>query len=136
MSRDGSSFFAFSSALLLKEVTILMVRLASGEIIGAFAKQGFTTEKSGGKSTGDAFVFCFSGKFEFSCYQWSRAVPFFCSTSESGVIVGGGSYAAIWLDGNLLRGFSEKCTAFNSPPLVAKSPFQVMELEVWQISII
>jgi hypothetical protein len=134
MSRDGSSFLAFSNALLLKEATILMIRLTSGEIIGAFTKQGFTQEKSRGTSTGEAFVFSFSETFEFSCHQWSRAVPFFCSASDSAVIVGGGSYAAIWMDGNLLRGFSEKCTAFNSPPLVSKSPFQVVELEIWQVS--
>ena len=129
ISKDGSSYTSMSQALRRKRSVLLLIRTSDGEKIGAFAPNGFSVGDTKVNSNGEAFVFTFTPSF--TRYKWARTSEFFISLSQEELMVGGCGSAAIWIDGLFLNGFSERCNAFNSPPLTATPQFRVSELELW-----
>ncbi|OHT11115.1 TLD family protein [Tritrichomonas foetus] len=131
ISRDGSSFTSFSSAIQKVKCAILLIRTNHGDVIGCFASSGIKINSRQYYSTCDSFVFTFTPTF--TPYRWARTTQFFINATPEDLSIGGSGSAAIWIDGNFLNGFSEKCNAFNSSPLSTKVEFKVNDMEVWEV---
>ena len=130
LSKDGSSFTSFSTKVKGKEHCILLLKTQDGDIFGAFSAAGFSPDKSY-YANGETYVFTFFPSF--AAYKWSKTTTYFVTVSPEELSVGGAGGAAIWIDDKFLNGFSEKCNAFNSPPLASDADFTLVRLEVWYI---
>lgn len=130
LNKDGSSFTQFSKKTKGKENCIILIKTDGGDAIGAYSPAGFGGDREY-YSNGESFVFTFFPAY--ASYKWSKTTQYFISASSEEIAVGGGGGAAIWLDDQFLNGFSEKCNAFNSPPLASSVDFKVIELEIWYV---
>jgi hypothetical protein len=130
-SRDGCSFTAFSSAVRKKPSVLLVFRTHLEEKIGVFLTNEIALNAGHVLGTGDAFVFSFTPRFE--AHRWARTAEFFVAASDRELAVGGGGSAAIWIDGEFLHAFSERCAAFSSPMLTKEPRFDLYEIEAWYI---
>jgi hypothetical protein len=130
-SRDGYSFTAVAGAVRQKDALLMVVMTRANDIIGLFANAGVALERHQVLHNGESFVFTCTPKF--ASYTWSRTTNFQFAMSPEEISVAGGGSAAIWIDDRFLHGFSEKCAAFNSPPLAALPQFEVAEIEMWHI---
>ena len=63
-------------------------------------------------------------------YTWSSSNAFFCFTDGETIVVGGGGHYALTIDRDFLRGSSECCPTFNSPPLASSQDFLLRNLQV------
>lgn len=52
-------------------------------------------------------------------FKWTRANTFFQLSSHEHLAIGGGGHFALWIDGELARGTTAKCSTFDNPPLTA-----------------
>ncbi|OHT07126.1 TLD family protein [Tritrichomonas foetus] len=131
LSQDGASFTAFQSKVKPIKVALLLIRTNYNDIIGGFASHGIMFDARKAYPSGECFVFTFTPSF--NAFKWAHTTNFFFSSTAEEMIVGGGGAAAIWIDHRFLSAFSEKCNAFNSPPLASKVEFKISEIEVWSI---
>jgi hypothetical protein len=132
-SSDGCSFTAFSSAVRKKVGVLLVFKTNLDDKIGVFVTNEIELNRRHVAGTGDAFVFSFTPGF--GMHRWSRSSNFFVTASETELVVGGGGSAAIWVDGQFLHAFSERCPVFNSPMLTSRPQFDVYEMEAWHIGL-
>jgi hypothetical protein len=130
-SCDGCSYTALSSAVRKRIGVLLVLKTSLGDKIGVFVTNEIGLNPRNLPTAGDAFVFSFTAGF--GVYRWSRTAPFFVTANEGELAVGGNGSAAIWIDGELLHAFSERCTVFNSPVLSSHPQFDVYEIEAWHI---
>lgn len=130
LSLDGTSMTAFIQKTRSMKASVLLIKTSTGDIIGAFMSNGILGSQISFTS-GETFVFSYTPSFEK--YQWARTIQYLISVDDNGIIIGGCGAAAIWIDCHLLNAFSEKCSAFNSPPLATKIQFKIIDLEMWEI---
>jgi len=130
LSRDGSSYTQFTHQVKGRDSSVMIIKTHKGDIIGAFSASGFNPETCSVFS-GETFVFTFYPSY--SAFKWAKTTQFYISITSDELMIGGGGGAAIWLDGQFLSSFSEKCNAFNSPPLASSVQFNVVEMEIWEI---
>jgi hypothetical protein len=109
----------------------MLVRTRDGDRFGAFANDGFAGAGAERAPNAEAFVFAFAPAL--AAYRWARSGAFVLAVSAEEITVSGAGAAAIWIDDQRLNGFSERCEAFDSPPLASKPQFQVAELEFWRL---
>ena len=57
------------------------------------------------------------------------------SGSRRGGRGGGGAGYALWLDGNLCSGTSMPCDTFGNSCLASSSKFDILEVELWGLSL-
>lgn len=131
LSTDGSSYNEFLAKTSGKESCIVLIKLDSKAVIGCYSASGFDKKKSY-YSNGETFVFSFYPAFML--YKWSKTVKYFINVDKTCMSIGGGGSAAIYVDDRMLRGFSEKCDAFNNPPLAPTVDFKILNIEVWHIA--
>jgi len=88
--------------------------------------------------SGEAFVFSYgllSGRSSAprpSVYPWTSKNSYFMHSDESGIAMGGGNGGhALFLDSDLLRGFSGPTDTFGNPTLANTLEFVVKDLEIW-----
>lgn len=130
IARDGVNFTSFESNVRRADICLLALKTSVGDRFGAFVSHGFKGSRQYFTS-GESFLFTFVP--EYTTYKWARTGPFFVASSPTEIAIGGGSGAAIWLDGKFLNGFSEGCQPFNSLPLASSVQFKIDDLEVWEI---
>lgn len=130
---DGYSLTTLINRCSSYRRTILLIKTSLGRVFGAFfptAWQRVATARIFYGSA-DSFVFSFALGSP-RVYRWALGnQDFFLATSDQHLCVGGD---AIWLDGDLLRGFTRQSATFQSPPLdgadCEKSTFRCILLEV------
>lgn len=100
---------------------------------GAFLTDGIQIGRgfSGG---GETFVFTFKNLID--AYRWSHQNPNFIYANRRELIIGGSSSSgsAIYIEENLLDGFSDECDTFDSPTLTLKPEFRIRDMEIWHLS--
>ncbi|KAH0800151.1 TLD family protein [Histomonas meleagridis] len=131
LSRDGVSYQALSSTLKRIRSCVILIKTSTGDTIGFFSSNGVSVSSTSSYGSGDSFVFTYTP--QFVCYRWARTAKYFTYYSQDELMCGSSNAAAIYLDRNLMKGFSEKCKAFNSLQLTSKVQFKVIDLEVWGI---
>ena len=119
--------------------TVLVVRDDSGYVFGCFATEAWAANGGGGGAkyygTGETFVFQLVP--QMVAYKWARTNSFFMASSSGYVASGGGGDsggAALYIDGELLRGSSASCETFRSETLSGRPDFNVKALELWHIA--
>ncbi|OHS99747.1 LysM domain containing protein [Tritrichomonas foetus] len=130
LSIDGSSFNGIFNATKYVRSCLMIIKTEKNEKLGAFLPNGLKYS-SRAYGTGEMFVFTFNPTM--TIYKWSQKNTSFISATMSEIMIGGGGGSAIWLDDRLLKGISEKCPTFDSPPLVSGSKFVIEEIEIWDI---
>lgn len=131
LSDDGSSYNEFMTKTRGLDQCVLVMKTDGDSIIGCYSSAGFDPKKAYA-ANGETYVFSFFPSFV--AYRWSKTVNYFVNVDKTNLSIGGGGSAAIWLDDRMLHGFSEKCDAFNNPPLASDVDIKCMNLEVWHIS--
>lgn len=130
LSIDGSSYTTFETNVRNADLTVLLLKISDGSIIGAYVGKGFKTASQqflGGETC------VFSVTPEYNSYPWAKTIAYYISSSRNGISIAGSDSAAIWIDGKFLNGFSEKCLSFNSPSLTSEPMFKISDMEVWEI---
>jgi hypothetical protein len=132
LSTDGSSyatFFQFTDGI---SPALLLVRNGRGDRFGCYSSDGFRNSRQY-YGTGETFVFRMTPAFEM--FGWTKVSEFFVSSCDDEIAVGGGGNSAIWIDRNMLNGFSEACPTFGSPALARERKFKIVDIEVWGIGV-
>lgn len=88
---------------------------------------------------GESFVFKVAPRSQV--WHWSHKDKHFMTSSEDGLIVGGGAIgsdgeggAAIAIDADLLRGCSKRSETYQNGCLASEQNFRVHGIEVWMLS--
>lgn len=108
--------------------TVLLVRDKGGGVFGAFLPAEWKHKANDFYGTGECFVFQLCPSL--AKYTWTGANSMFISSNMSGVVIGGGGKAAIWLDSEFNNGGSGPCSTFDSPCLGSSDLFTCLHLEV------
>ncbi|KAI8148551.1 TLD-domain-containing protein [Fennellomyces sp. T-0311] len=67
-------------------------------------------------------------------YRWTGKNDYLIYSGREYVSVGGGDgRVAIWLNEDLLQGYTEPCATFDNKPLTTRSNFECLALEIWGI---
>jgi len=111
--------------------TVLLVRDKGGGVFGAFLPAEWKHKANDFYGTGECFVFQLCPSL--AKYTWTGANSMFISSNMSGVVIGGGGKAAIWLDSEFNNGGSGPCSTFDSPCLGSSDLFTCLHLEVWAV---
>ena len=136
--RDGTSLSTMYRKSSCVSPTVMVVRDDSGYVFGCFATEAWVANGGGGAKyygTGETFVFQLVP--QMVAYKWARTNSFFMASSSGYVASGGGGEsggAALYIDGELLRGSSSPCETFRSGSLSGKPDFGVKALELWHIA--
>jgi hypothetical protein len=114
-----------------KKMPLLLVILTDDKTrIGVFLPSGLKIVK-GFYGSGETFVFRFAPLIEV--FKWSQKNDLFCTASETEIVIGGGSGAALFINEAMLKGVSTTCETFDSVPLAAKETFGILDLECWHL---
>ena len=131
LSQDGTSYSTLYEKTDGSKSCVMILKTSDGSRLGCFLPQGLKNcERAYGN--GDTFVFNFNP--DLKVYKWSRANDSFTASTKSDILIGAGGGSAIWIDKFMHRGSSTMCETFDSPPLAKKSPFYIMDIEVWDLS--
>jgi LysM repeat protein len=133
LSQDGSSYITFYEKCKNLAPVLLIIKTDQEDRIGAYVSNGFKISKNF-YGSGETFVFTCEPKFE--AYRWQNSNQYFISSSKEDISVGGGGASAIWIDHEFLNAFSEPCPTFNSPSLSKQPRFSILDVEVWQLSLL
>ncbi|ORY03107.1 TLD-domain-containing protein [Basidiobolus meristosporus CBS 931.73] len=117
-----------------KGPSVLVIRDACGSVFGAFVTEHFKPSPSyyGG---GECFLWKLRpdpGHPRVKVYKRTGENEYYMLSENRFIAVGGGNGTfGLWLDGNLDRGFSARCSTFDNEVLATSSAFSCMELEIW-----
>ena len=128
LSKDGCSYQTFFTRTERASPVVMVVVSSDGDKFGCFMSGTFSRSK---KYYGNGEMFVFAMWQKVRVFRASGANTFYACSTESEISIGGGGCSAIWMDGNMLNGFSESCPTFDSPPLVKEERFKVLNVEVW-----
>jgi len=105
--------------------SVLVIKDESNNVFGAFISESW---RRGLFGNGQMFVFSITP--EMKVYKWSQNNSHFMNV-KAGHIAIGGPKCAIWMDGKLRSGLSEKCETFSSDPLPGTTSFKCYGVELW-----
>ncbi|OEH77162.1 hypothetical protein cyc_05553 [Cyclospora cayetanensis] len=132
----GISFQTFFRRVSHSGGCVIAVEDSEGVVFGAFTDEFHKSYKYYGSA--DTFVFTFKGPDgkqpaenpSIHVYTWSSSNAFFCFTDGETIVVGGGGHYALTIDRDFLRGSSQCCPTFNSPPLASSQDFILRNLQI------
>lgn len=133
LSHDGKSYMTFYDKTERKEPIVLILRTSTDERIGAYVSRGLKRSKVY-YGSGETFVFRFTPEYEYFPWKPQNQNQYFVTSTADEISFGGGGACAIWMDGEFLKGMSEKCPTYESPGLCTERDFGVVEVEVWHLS--
>uniref|UniRef100_A0A1A7Z6D4 Nuclear receptor coactivator 7 n=1 Tax=Iconisemion striatum TaxID=60296 RepID=A0A1A7Z6D4_9TELE len=108
---------------------LLLIKDMGDQIFGAFSTHPFRVSEHF-YGTGETFLFSFCPEIEV--YRWTGENSYFVKgNTDSLQMGGGGGHLGLWLDGELYRGTTTKCSTFNNQPLSLQQDFNIRSLEVW-----
>uniref|UniRef100_A0A8C6KMF8 Nuclear receptor coactivator 7 n=1 Tax=Nothobranchius furzeri TaxID=105023 RepID=A0A8C6KMF8_NOTFU len=108
---------------------LLVIKNMDDQIFGAFSTHPFRVSEHF-YGTGETFLFSFCPELEV--YRWTGENSYFVKgNTDSLQMGGGGGHLGLWLDGELYRGTTTKCSTFDNKPLSLQPDFNIRSLEVW-----
>ncbi|KAM9355735.1 LOW QUALITY PROTEIN: nuclear receptor coactivator 7 [Pholidichthys leucotaenia] len=108
---------------------LLVIKDMDHQIFGAFSTHPFRVSEHY-YGTGETFLYSFCP--EIKVYRWAGENSYFVKGNiDSLQMGGGGGQLGLWLDAELYRGTTTKCTTFNNQPLTSQQDFNIHSLEVW-----
>ncbi|XP_051883922.1 MTOR-associated protein MEAK7 isoform X2 [Pristis pectinata] len=136
----GESFSRFSTQILHKGPTLLIVKDSLGYIFGGFASCSWELKP---QFQGDSRCFLFTLSPNLGIYTCTGYNDHYMylnhgqQTMPNGLGMGGQhDYFGLWIDSNYGKGHSKakpRCTTYNSPQLSAKEHFTIDTVEVWMV---
>jgi len=152
IGRDGDSFLTFTESCAPYQQTIVVVKTATGHLLGGFASERWATRGGGSRGrmyygTGQSFVFGnhpavepgldrdLDPSKELTLYDWSGDNDYcqICNVEDKKIAMGGvGDFGLIVKD-DFYRGQTGRCRTFNNPPLTPDpaGQFEIVSLEVY-----
>ncbi|XP_013863006.1 nuclear receptor coactivator 7 isoform X2 [Austrofundulus limnaeus] len=108
---------------------LLIIKDMDDQIFGAFSTHPFRVSEHF-YGTGESFLYSFCP--EIKVYRWTGENSYFVKgNTDSLQMGGGGGHLGLWLDAELYRGTTTKCSTFNNQPLSSQQDFSIRSLEVW-----
>ncbi|XP_017278834.1 nuclear receptor coactivator 7 isoform X2 [Kryptolebias marmoratus] len=108
---------------------LLVIKDMDDQIFGAFSTDPFRVSEHF-YGTGETFLYSFCP--EIKVYRWTGENSYFVKgNTDSLQMGGGGGQLGLWLDAELYRGTTTKCSTFNNQPLSSQQDFSIRSLEVW-----
>ncbi|TMW63741.1 hypothetical protein Poli38472_002682 [Pythium oligandrum] len=127
--RHGWNLLSFYGLLEDKGPTILAIKDSRDQIFGVFSPASW---KHSTDVYGNGRCFVFTLRPHMRVYEWSGLENTFLYGRRNAFFVGGGKKGiALCVELDDLRGFSQACETFDSPPLAHGESFEIENLEVW-----
>uniref|UniRef100_A0A3Q3AIK6 Nuclear receptor coactivator 7b n=1 Tax=Kryptolebias marmoratus TaxID=37003 RepID=A0A3Q3AIK6_KRYMA len=109
-------------------VLLVIKDMDDQQIFGAFSTDPFRVSEHF-YGTGETFLYSFCP--EIKVYRWTGENSYFVKGNTDSLQMGGGGQLGLWLDAELYRGTTTKCSTFNNQPLSSQQDFSIRSLEVW-----
>ncbi|UZJ57139.1 hypothetical protein CBS101457_006459 [Exobasidium rhododendri] len=121
---------------------VLAIKDSNDNIFGAFVNERIRAQSSY-YGSGECFLWKAVGDSEVKTYKWTGCNDYMVLTEAHYLSFGGGDGKyGLWLDGQLEKGVSSKCPAFDNEVLCETDPgskqqgdFECITLEVWACGI-
>jgi len=125
---DGYNLITLLNRCEQRSPLLLILKTKKDRVFGAYLSSGLErSQKFYG--TGEMFVFTLLP--EASAHFWTNKNDLHIMVSDQ-IEIGSGGGCALWIDGELLRGSSEKCETYDSEPLNGpEKNFEIVAVEVW-----
>jgi len=145
----GCSLTTFFSRVEQHEPTLMLLKVTTGEIFGAYCSSAWATrnekdnrgERQRYFGTGETFLFSlhpFKARFPWVGIKGKveHAAELFMHADGNMICIGGGGGTGIQIDAELRYGKSERCLTFDNEPLVEGGDFEISVMEVFGFSVI
>ncbi len=114
---------------------LLLLESMEGAAFGAYLTTAPRVVEQRFLGSGDTFVFTMRPVFQK--YGWTGVNDYFIRAEPRELLVGlSDGRAALWVDGDLNRGRSEKCDTFDNEPLAGSEDFTIKTLESWTFTLV
>uniref|UniRef100_A0A8B9JRX0 TLDc domain-containing protein n=1 Tax=Astyanax mexicanus TaxID=7994 RepID=A0A8B9JRX0_ASTMX len=115
----------------LERCMVLILRDTYGQVFGVVCSAPLRVSSSY-YGTGQTFLFSFSPHLQV--YKWTGVNSYFIKGGMDALLFGGGrGRFGLWINGDLIRGRSQKCDTFDNETLSSEEDFVINELEVWAL---
>ena len=128
----GSSFKVFCRNTSEIKEHILVIQDNNYQVFGAFVTEGWKAQRQY-YGSGESFLYSFkSGNLE--CYHATLQNSYFQIADSDHIAMGAGGIPGLYLNKDLVSGYSGSCSTYSNPSLSISEDFLVLNLEVWALT--